>query len=342
MPRFRVLTAGLGLLALAPAADAQASSARWTCEASALRLTLLGTTLEPAVANVGPAPLTCRPDAVRVADTSPLPILLTASAVTAATAVQGPETGPVAAQQVLATGGIGALRLGLPAGDGTVPTELLTAETLSSAVAGGCADGAPRLTGASRVGGLRVLGRNVTTGGAGAAPLDLAVPGTGLRLRVARGEQVRTGGRLVQRALHAELTLGGREVLDLVAGEAAAGADAVACPGREPAQATDPRLLVTSITTRRSRVTIRGRVVGPLAPRAADRRITVSRRVRGGRWVAAGHGLPRRGGRFAITVPAPHGARATVLRLRAKVRATARSRKVVTTSTLPRTVDLRP
>ena len=127
MPRLRriraVLLAG-GLFTLAFSAP-QASAATFGCEASAVRGTLLGTTtIEPVVANRGAA--AC--ETVTAGLDTPLPVLLSAGAVTAKTTF----TGPTGAQAAGASGGLADLRvLALPQLPITLPTAQIS-DTLGS------------------------------------------------------------------------------------------------------------------------------------------------------------------------------------------------------------------
>ena len=89
------------------------------------------------------------------------------------------------------------------------------------------------------------------------------------------------------------------------------------------------------------RVTIAGRVVGPLAPTAKDRRITLQRVVACRSAETLTTFAPTAGGAFSVTVKAPAGQQAAVYRLFTSVRATARSRTLTRTYTLPRAVDFR-
>ncbi|MEY2515303.1 MAG: hypothetical protein QOJ89_2661, partial [bacterium] len=102
----------MAFAALAPAA----SAATFGCEASAVRGTVLGaTTIEPAVANRG-APA-CETAAAGL--DAPLPVLLTAGAVTAKTTFSG----PTGAQAAGAAGGLADVRvLALPQLPITLPT----------------------------------------------------------------------------------------------------------------------------------------------------------------------------------------------------------------------------
>lgn len=127
MPRLhraRAVLLAAGLLTLAFAAP-QASAATFGCEASAVRGTVLGTTtIEPVVANRGAA--AC--ETVAAGLNSPLPLLLSAGAVTATTSF----TGPTGAQAGGAAGGLADLRvLALPQLPITLPTAQIS-DTLGS------------------------------------------------------------------------------------------------------------------------------------------------------------------------------------------------------------------
>jgi hypothetical protein len=99
------------------------------------------------------------------------------------------------------------------------------------------------------------------------------------------------------------------------------------------------RMIVTSIRSAAGKVTVSGRVLGPLATRRADRAIVLERRVTCSRLERAGVTQPRRDGRFKITVAKPATAAGAVYRLRTKVPVRAGSPRLSGTFTLPRAVD---
>ncbi len=98
------------------------------------------------------------------------------------------------------------------------------------------------------------------------------------------------------------------------------------------------RMAWRSIASRRGKVTIRGRVSGPLA--APARTITLRRRVSCQRTEVVRRFKPHRDGTFSITVAAPQGAQAVVYRLTTRVRRTRRNSKTFPTFTLPRAIEL--
>ena len=98
------------------------------------------------------------------------------------------------------------------------------------------------------------------------------------------------------------------------------------------------RMIVTRIASRGDRVTIKGRVVRPLAKPIA--KITLKRRVTCKQLETVKRFKPRRNGRFSVTVKKPANLAATVYRLQTRVRRTTKSRKTSPTFTLPRAVDL--
>jgi hypothetical protein len=100
-------------------------------------------------------------------------------------------------------------------------------------------------------------------------------------------------------------------------------------------------MLIRSVTAAAGKVTIAGRVIGPLAAKAADRAITLQRIVACTRAETVSIFKPKANGAFTVTVAAPAGQKAAVYRLSTKVRATARSKKPIATFTLPRAVDFR-
>ena len=100
-----------------------------------------------------------------------------------------------------------------------------------------------------------------------------------------------------------------------------------------------PVLLVTRVQAAGGKVTIAGRVVGPLAARAGDRVIEVQRRRSCAETEVVAKVKPGKDGRFRVTLAAPAGERAAVYRLRARVRRSAASTRLFDTFTLPRAVD---
>jgi hypothetical protein len=101
------------------------------------------------------------------------------------------------------------------------------------------------------------------------------------------------------------------------------------------------RMLVTSGRTSGGKVTIAGKVIGPLALRAKDREIVLERRVTCTRLVTVSRFRPRSSGAFKVTVPVPAGASAAVYRLRTKVRASTHGIRLSSTFTLPRAIGFR-
>ncbi len=101
------------------------------------------------------------------------------------------------------------------------------------------------------------------------------------------------------------------------------------------------RMLVTSLRASGGKVTIAGRVIGPLAKRPKDRGIVLERRVTCTRLVTVSTFRPRANGTFKVTAVIPAGESAAVYRLRTKVRTSTRSPRLSRTFTLPRAVDFR-
>ncbi len=98
------------------------------------------------------------------------------------------------------------------------------------------------------------------------------------------------------------------------------------------------RMIVTSIKSSGDDVTIRGRVVRPLAKPIEP--ITLKRRVTCKKLQTVDIFLPHRDGSFSVTVKKPANLAATVYRLQTRVRRTEASTKTSPTFTLPRAVDL--
>jgi len=129
---------------------------------------------------------------------------------------------------------------------------------------------------------------------------NITVPATVARVRVVPNERIESGTRLIQRALHAEITIAGQRLFDVVASEATVGVGDVSCGGVADLalQCTLRRLVLIDVYERAGRVQLLG---------AADRRY-VGRRVRirfmdTRRTVA--RPKVRRDGTFTATAPLP-------------------------------------
>jgi hypothetical protein len=129
---------------------------------------------------------------------------------------------------------------------------------------------------------------------------NVTVPATIARIRITPNERIESGTRLIQRALHAEITIAGQRLADVVAGEAIAGVDDVNCGGVAglALECTLRRLVLIDVYEQAGRVRLLG---------AADRRY-VGRRVRI-RFMADGRTVARprvrRDGTFRATAPLP-------------------------------------
>jgi PKD repeat protein len=99
------------------------------------------------------------------------------------------------------------------------------------------------------------------------------------------------------------------------------------------------RMLVTRIAPAGDRVTIAGKVVGPMAAKPKDRIITLQRIVACKSAEKVKAFAPARNGSFSITVNAPAGQKAAVYRLSTRVRRNTKTKKLTTSFTLPRAVD---
>ena len=129
---------------------------------------------------------------------------------------------------------------------------------------------------------------------------NVTVPATVARIRVIPNERIESGTRLIQRALHAEITIAGQRLADVVAGEASVGVDDVNCGGVAglALECTLRRLVLIDVYEHAGRVRLLG---------AADRRY-IGRRVRI-RFMADGRTVARprvrRDGTFRATAPLP-------------------------------------
>jgi hypothetical protein len=99
------------------------------------------------------------------------------------------------------------------------------------------------------------------------------------------------------------------------------------------------RMLVTQLSSRSGKVTIKGRVVLPLGQ--PIQKITIKRRVSCTKNVVVKSLRPDSKGRFSITLGGPPSGQAAVYRLATKVRKNRNNRKLFPTFTLPRAVELR-
>ncbi len=129
---------------------------------------------------------------------------------------------------------------------------------------------------------------------------NITVPATVARIRVTPNERIESGTRLIQRALHAQITIAGQNLADVIAGEATVGVDDVNCGGVAglALECTLRRLVLIDVYEQAGRVRLLG---------AADRRY-IGRRVRI-RFMADGRTVARprvrRDGTFVATAPLP-------------------------------------
>jgi hypothetical protein len=129
---------------------------------------------------------------------------------------------------------------------------------------------------------------------------NVTVPATIARIRITPNERIESGTRLIQRALHAEITIAGQRLADVVAGEAVVGVGDVSCGGVADLalECTLRRLVLIDVYEQAGRVRLLG---------AADRRY-VGRRVRI-RFMADRRTVARprvrRDGTFRATAPLP-------------------------------------
>ena len=93
------------------------------------------------------------------------------------------------------------------------------------------------------------------------------------------------------------------------------------------------RMAITRVRSAKGRVTISGRVIGPLADPIAS--IVVRRRVSCSRTVVARRVRPSRNGRFRVTLAGPPRALAATYRFETKVRRKTTNPKLFPTFTLP-------
>ncbi|MGZ6696849.1 MAG: hypothetical protein ACXVFL_14565 [Solirubrobacteraceae bacterium] len=99
------------------------------------------------------------------------------------------------------------------------------------------------------------------------------------------------------------------------------------------------RMLITQLTGRNGRVTIKGRVVLPLG--RPVQKIVIKRRVSCSKSVTAKTLRPDSRGRFSVTLSGPRKSQTATYRLATMVRKNTRNPKLYPTFTLPRAVELR-
>ena len=102
------------------------------------------------------------------------------------------------------------------------------------------------------------------------------------------------------------------------------------------------RIFVDTIDATGGQVSLTGRVIGPLAPKQADRALLLRRYVSCKDLEPVTTVQPSRNGRFSVSAPAPAGLPATVYQLATKVKFNAKSKRLVKAFTLPRAVDFLP
>jgi hypothetical protein len=163
---------------------------------------------------------------------------------------------------------------------------------------------------------------------AGLAQLPpLQLPASVAEVKLVPKEQVKSGSRLIQRALHATITIGGQQVLDAVVGEAvvsaATGDGACAQVAAQSVSdaalgCTDRKLVLVDVLKRHGRV----KLIGAANRDYVGRRVAIRLR-RGNRVVA--HAVVKKDGSFTTTAPMPPRAamashtRSNTLRYRAEI-----------------------
>jgi hypothetical protein len=308
-------------VALAAAAPSTASAAGWTCQASAVRATILtGPPVEPVTANAGGGD--CKAASAGLTTPPALPLPLSLGVLDASTALDNP-TAPVKQQTARAQGGVADLRVqalpglpidlpkpdlsGIPAPlrptleallAQRLPTvDLLDVQVARAQATASCQGGAPRLSGSSTLAGVTVNGQSLNLDGPVTKTVQLidsrrldpaqlaailgvpaaglptvTVPATLATIKLTPGERVQTGVRLTQRALHAEISIAGQNVADVVLGEATVGSADVRCGGVADLalECSARRIVLIDVKIHGRRVKLTG---------AADRRFA-GRRVR--------------------------------------------------------------
>jgi hypothetical protein len=158
-----------------------------------------------------------------------------------------------------------------------------------------------------------------------AALPPIQIPASVLQFKLTPAEQIREGDTLTQRALHAQISLLGRPVLDAVFGEAKVSAGAGTCAtaaqggvADQLLQCTDRKLVLVDVLRRGSRV----KLLGAANRDYVGRRVAIRLRATG---KIVAHATVRKDGSFQTYAPAPPAAmmstnrRANRVRYRAEI-----------------------
>jgi hypothetical protein len=210
------LAAVVAAVFAAPAA-AGPSGGTFSCKASAVRVALLGITLEPFVANAPDVPcVTDESGLINPTDVGPLRLsVLSARTI----ANPGGKPGGYAASEVV--------DLQLPgSGDPFPLLPAIRAEVLATSAAATCASGQPRFTSTSRVVNLRI-GSQVIAIPDNGEPFELDL----LVAKIFVNERIQTATRITRRALRISSPL---LRLDVVAAESSANVEGQPCAPRPP------------------------------------------------------------------------------------------------------------
>jgi hypothetical protein len=205
---------GLATVFVAVAASAVPAQAAntFSCRASAARVTALGLTLEPFVANRPDSPCASGMASL-VAPTTIGPV---SAAVINAKTVSNPGGSPGASADVQVTGA----RVGLPG----VP--VITANVLHTTATASCTNGVPTFSDSSVVAGVKVGSLAINVPG-GNAIVTVPIPLVGT---LYINERVATATRVTRRALHLKALLG----TDVVVAESTANAEGNPCTTAPP------------------------------------------------------------------------------------------------------------
>ena len=236
----KLAAAGVGLAAFTAAVPSAASAqgaADWNCRASSARVDLGDVRVEPLVANgssdrAAPDRPRCADDDARTGSIAGPPLSQTNPF---ARTSRDPDTGPVAAQTVIAETAADSTSLATP--DGSLS---ISAGALRATATARCVGDVPVLVSSSSVADVAVGGQPI-----GDLNAVFEQVGTGLNgapvgglIRVAFNEETREPTRVTRRALHVTVTApGGATILDAVAGEASVSYSGAVCappPGTPP------------------------------------------------------------------------------------------------------------
>ncbi len=220
MKRFIVLCLLAACAAVVPATQSSAATGTLSCRASGLRVDTLLLDAEPVVANSPNDPCAAQ-DKQLIGIPAPLSSLLTANTVNAKTTASASLATSFASIENAAVKVVGPI----------------TADVIEARASVQCVAGAPKLSGAGTVAGLKINGKSIVT--LNLPPNSVVVNLPGGLLKVTVNEQTTSGGEITVRGLHVVSKLGALTVADLVLSEARADWHGAPCAPAPTTQCSD-------------------------------------------------------------------------------------------------------